>query len=64
MCAVMGAVCFGAAYLFRDDRTVKLLLLCLGAAPILLTCVAGGYLAYFRPEMLHQQEYEVRSEKQ
>jgi hypothetical protein len=38
MCATVCSLCFATAYLFRDDRVAKYLLLLVGMLPIFLTC--------------------------
>lgn len=60
MSATIGVVCFGAAYLFKDDKVLQYLLVIVGVAPILLTCTIAAYFAFTKPEKLQSEDYQLR----
>jgi hypothetical protein len=60
MSVTIALVCFGAAFLFKDDKFVKYLLVLVGSAPIILTCAVAGYFALRKPEKLQSEDYQLR----
>lgn len=53
-------VCFCAAYAFREDSAVKLLLICAGLVPLAVASVGFVYFAIRRPEMLQSEDFQLR----
>jgi hypothetical protein len=51
-----------AAYLFKDDRTVSHLLLIAAAIPMILACLAYVCFAYFKPEKLQSETFQLRQQ--
>jgi len=58
--AIVTPTCFAAAYALRDHPTILAVLIAIGAAPILLTCVGFGYFALTKPEKLQSEDYQLR----
>lgn len=49
-----------AAWVFRDYATICVALICLGALPIVVTCVGFAGFAIRRPELLQSEEYQLQ----
>jgi hypothetical protein len=62
LCLIAIPSFLGTAYLFKDDRTVSYLLLIAAAVPMILACVAYACFAYFKPEKLQSETYQLRQE--
>jgi uncharacterized membrane protein YraQ (UPF0718 family) len=61
-CPVVGTVCFTAAYAFRADRTIALMLAIAGVVPVGLLGVAGLFLVFFRTDKLQSEEWQLRQQ--
>ncbi len=57
---VVGSVCFAAAYAFRADHAIALLLVIAGVAPVGLLLVVGLFLAVFHTDKLQPEEWQLR----
>jgi len=51
-----------AAYLFKDDAVVSHLLLVAAAIPMILACVVYACFAYYKPEKLQSETYQLRQQ--
>jgi hypothetical protein len=54
--------CFCAAYFFKDDNYLKILLVKAGLFPIGVACLGFIYFALFKPEKLQSEDYQIRHE--
>jgi hypothetical protein len=55
--ALTGASCFGTACVLRSDRIAVMIMIGIGAVPVLVTCGGGVYFAVFKPEKLQSQDF-------
>ena len=59
---IASCVCLGAAYLFRDHPAVMVILVVVGALPVIVTCGGFVYFARTKPELLQSEDYQLRHE--
>jgi len=55
-------MCFVAAYVFREDTTVRGWLLLGGFLPIAVACTVFIGFAIFKPDKLQSEDYQIRHE--
>lgn len=60
LCLIATPLFLTAAYLFKDDQIVGRLLLIAAFIPVLVACVAYACFAYFKPEKLQSETYQLR----
>jgi hypothetical protein len=51
-----------AAYLFRADRAICLFLIAAATIPMTLACVTYACFAYFKPEKLQSESFQLRQQ--
>jgi SNF family Na+-dependent transporter len=55
-------LCFGFAYLFRDDPYIKYPLMIVGVLTVLVSCVMYLYFAFTKPERLQSEDYQIQQQ--
>jgi hypothetical protein len=62
LCLIAIPSFLAAAYLFKDDRLVSCLLLIAATIPMVLACVVYVCFAYYKPEKLQSETYQLRQQ--
>ncbi len=60
--AISTPLCFGAAYIFKENDALTIILITAGLTPIGMACLGFAYFAIFKPEKLQSEDYQIRHE--
>lgn len=60
--AMVMPISFTAAYFFKDSGFIFELLIFVGVAPVVFTCLGFAYFAVFKTEKLQSEDYQLRSQ--
>jgi len=62
LCGIAIPLCLGGAYLFKEFDFIRNLFAIMGVIPIIIACAGFIYFAYFKPEKLQSEDYQLRHE--